>query len=88
MKMHKGLIIAAVFIASAANCFPQEQPKDAELNESTYEIWRDHVLPRSWELKYQQIGWRTSYWDAVIEAQEKDKPILFWAMNGHPLCNV
>jgi hypothetical protein len=65
-----------------------EVPKDGELNEATYQVWRDHVLPRSWELNYQKIGWRTSFWDAVVEAQEKDKPILMWAMNGHPLCNV
>lgn len=72
----------------AVGGFAQEAPKDAELNEATYEVWRDHVLPRGWELNYQKIGWRTSFWEAVIEANEKDKPILMWAMNGHPLCNV
>ena len=29
-----------------------------------------------------------SQWDAVIEAQARDKPILLWSMNGHPLCNT
>ncbi len=49
---------------------------------------RDHVLPKNWELSYRRIPWRTSFWDAVIEAQARDKPILLWAMNGHPLCNT
>jgi hypothetical protein len=59
-----------------------------ELTDATYTKWRDHVLPRTWELNYKKIAWRPSYWEAVIEAQEKDKPILLWAMNGHPLCNT
>ena len=59
-----------------------------ELTDATYAKWRDHVLPRAWELAYRKIPWRPSYWEAVIEAQEKDKPILLWAMNGHPLCNT
>jgi hypothetical protein len=59
-----------------------------ELTDATYEKWRDHVRPKGWELAYQKIPWRPSFWEAVIEAQEKDKPILLWAMNGHPLCNT
>ena len=79
-------LVALVFLVAKVPA--QEAPKDAELNEATYQVWRDHVLPRGWELNYQKIGWRTSFWDAVVEANEKDKPILMWAMNGHPLCNV
>ena len=57
----------------------------AELTDTTYERWRDYVLPKSGELGYEAIPWRASFWDAVVEAQQKDKPILLWAMNGHPL---
>ena len=57
----------------------------AELTDATYETWRDYVLPKPQGLGYQSIPWRASFWDAVVEAQEKDKPILLWAMNGHPL---
>ena len=59
-----------------------------ELTEATYAKWRDHVLPRPNELAYRRIAWRPSFWEAVIEAQEKDRPILLWAMNGHALCNT
>ncbi|NNE91617.1 MAG: hypothetical protein HKN23_08220 [Verrucomicrobiales bacterium] len=79
-------ILAASF--GPANTRAQEKPADGELTQDTYEIWRDHVLPRSWELKFQKIEWRTSFWEAVCEAQEKDMPILLWTMNGHPLCNT
>ena len=88
MKLLTLLTLPVLLFACADSASAQEAPKDAELNEATYQTWRDHVLPRDWELKYQKIGWRTSFWDAVVEANEKDKPILMWAMNGHPLCNV
>jgi len=89
MKIPKVLTFPVLFAALfSAQARAQEKPKDGELNEATYEIWRAHVLPRGWELNFQKIEWRTSFWEAVCEANEKDKPILMWAMNGHPLCNV
>ena len=57
----------------------------AELNESNFEQWRDHILPGAEDMSYAKIAWRPSFWDAVIEAQEREKPILLWTMNGHPL---
>jgi hypothetical protein len=55
------------------------------LTDATYAKWRDYLLPAEKDLAYRSIPWRASYWDAVVEAQAKDKPILLWAMNGHPL---
>ena len=75
-----GIVLAAAVAAG--------QLQAQELTAATYTKWRDHVLPKGWELAYQRIPWRPSFWEAVIEAQEKDKPILLWAMNGHPLCNT
>ncbi|MFT5522470.1 MAG: hypothetical protein ACI9G1_003860 [Pirellulaceae bacterium] len=75
-----GIALAATVVA--------EDFQEGELTSANYGKWRDHVLPRGWELSYQRIAWRPSFWEAVIEAQEKDKPILLWAMNGHPLCNT
>jgi len=62
--------------------------QEGELTDLNYGKWREHVLPRNWELSYRRIPWRPSFWDAVIEAQAKDMPILLWTMNGHPLCNT
>jgi hypothetical protein len=82
-----GLPTMFVSIVFAAAVMAGE-PLTEELTEANYTTWRDHVLPRQWELAYQRIPWRASFWEAVIEAQEKDKPILLWTMNGHPLCNT
>ncbi len=78
------LIIAAVLPTAVA----ADEFQEKELTDANYVKWRDHVLPRNWELSYRKIPWRTSFWDAVIEAQATDKPIFLWSMNGHPLCNT
>ena len=56
-----------------------------ELNDRTFERWRDHIRPRAEECSFRDIPWRESFVAAVNEAHETDRPILLWAMNGHPL---
>ena len=34
--------------------------------------------------EWRKIGWRSDFWTAVVEAQRDEKPVLLWAMNGHP----
>ena len=34
---------------------------------------------------YRDVGWLPVFWTAVLQAQREEKPILLWAMNGHPL---
>jgi hypothetical protein len=56
-----------------------------ELNEQTFEHWREYIRPSAPELCFLEIPWRESFVVAVHEAQETRRPILLWAMNGHPL---
>ena len=56
-----------------------------ELNDQTYTRWRDHIRPTPADLSWQAIPRRSTFWDAVIAGQQQEKPILVWAMNGHPL---
>ncbi len=60
-------------------------PPAGTLNERTYATWRDHIRPRPAEVNWQEVPWRATLWDAVVEGQRQEKPILLWAMNGHPL---
>jgi len=85
-RMKQILLILAVVMGQSVLGADEFQEK--ELTDTNYAKWRNHVLPKNWELSYRRIPWRTSFWDAVIEAQARDKPILLWAMNGHPLCNT
>jgi hypothetical protein len=70
------LLGAAVAMAAAA---------PPELNDHTYARWRDHVRAKPAELSWEEVPWRSTFWDAVVEAQQRDMPVLVWAMNGHPL---
>ena len=54
----------------------EKEFQEGELTAANYEKWREHVLPRNCEISYRFIPWRTSYWEAVVEAQERDRPIL------------
>ena len=55
------------------------------LTPETYEAWRDHVRPTEAELAYRKIPWRSSLREGVLAARREGRPILLWAMDGHPL---
>ena len=55
------------------------------LDDQSFERWRDYVRPQAEEERYLEIPWRESFHIASNEARETDRPILLWAMNGHPL---
>ena len=57
----------------------------AELNDKTFAQWRDRIRPKTEEKCFETVHWLPTFWEAVIAAQKQDKPILLWAMNGHPL---
>lgn len=56
-----------------------------ELNDESFEKWRDFILPNEKELEWMHIPWRPSFWDGLVEGQREKKPVLLWTMNGHPL---
>ena len=56
-----------------------------ELNDKTFASWRDRIRPKAAERCYETVPWLPTFWDGVMTAQKEDKPILLWAMNGHPL---
>ena len=47
--------------------------------------WLERIKPTGAEQGWHSIGWLASLWDGVEEAHRARKPILLWAMNGHPL---
>jgi len=77
--MLRGFLGSLVMVLAAA------ASPSAELNEQTFTQWRDRIRPKSEELGFATVAWLPTLWDGVIAAQQQDKPILLWAMNGHPL---
>lgn len=55
-----------------------------ELTDKNYEEIRRQIMPTAAEEEWRKIEWHPTLWDGVIKAQKDDKPILFFAMNGHP----
>lgn len=74
-----GMLAVSAAIAAQAFAAPgvQDPATAAEV--------RAHVLPDAEELAWKALGWRASLWAGVVDAQAAEKPILLWAMNGHPL---
>ena len=52
---------------------------------SNFAAWREHILPRQEELRWESLPWLTSYTEGLQQAAAQSKPLLLWTMNGHPL---
>jgi 4-amino-4-deoxy-L-arabinose transferase-like glycosyltransferase len=71
-------VFALLFLSWALGATP-------ELNDDSFEQLRDAIRPREEEQAFLEIGWHESFFSAVNEAHETNRPILLWTMNGHPL---
>ena len=92
------LLTTAVFgclLSSFAFAFAQEdvEAQEAaakamaipELRTADLPLWRAHLRPSAEELAWREIPWVATFTDGVLAADAEGKPLLFWAMNGHPL---
>jgi hypothetical protein len=73
-------VLAGLILAASVATTPPPA-----LNQESFAQWRDYIRPTAEETRWQSIPWRTTFWDGVTQAQKEAKPILVWAMNGHPL---
>jgi len=71
-----------LFVALAASSTPGQE---TVLNASSVDAWREHVLPDADELAFATIPWHPTFGEGMAAAAAADKPMLMWAMNGHPL---
>jgi hypothetical protein len=83
MPMLRVVLVAAVVGLPAARWSAANPP--GELTDKTFAEWRDRIRPKTDDLCFKTVDWLPTFWDGVMAAQKKDKPILLWAMNGHPL---
>jgi hypothetical protein len=47
--------------------------------------WTEWILPDANELAFEEVPWIASFSEGLRAAERAQKPLLFWAMNGHPL---
>jgi hypothetical protein len=80
--MIRGIVSSCILAVVAAGAVGQtSQP----LNDQTFAALRDRIRPKGDELCFETVPWLPTFWEGVMEGQKQDKPILLWAMNGHPL---
>ncbi|MGI9013626.1 MAG: hypothetical protein ACR2GY_05180 [Phycisphaerales bacterium] len=92
MKHHRSLrtsiSTAALLGLALAAAAPVAQDGNVALppfSADTVDEWHAYIAPHPDELKWLEIPWRDSFRSAVRDAQIEGKPILLWAMNGHPM---
>ncbi len=56
-----------------------------ELRVDELDRWREHLQPRAKELAFEEIPWLSDFAAGLKASEAQGKPLLFWAMNGHPL---
>jgi hypothetical protein len=70
------------FLALCGLTFVGQAPQPSAENVSQ---WLAFIRPKPAEVAFESNDWKATFWEAVVEAQQKQKPILLWAMNGHPM---
>jgi hypothetical protein len=55
------------------------------IDPSDFERLRDWIVAKPDEERWTAIPWETDLWAARRRAEEVNKPIFMWAMNGNPL---
>ena len=68
----------ALLIAAQTGAAP------AKLDESTFAAVRAYATPSKRDLAFQEIDWKTSVFEGLVEAQRQDKPLLLWMYFGDP----
>lgn len=80
---------AASMLAVGALCAPvQEGAAPIDLPELRLEDlarWKARIWPAQKERAWETIPWLPSFGEGVRAAGLERRPLLFWAMNGHPL---
>ncbi len=69
-------------LAAARTGLAQDGPP--VLDEKNYKTWIDFIRATPDELKWEKLAWRPELGAASAEAKALQRPILLWAMNGHP----
>ncbi len=73
-----------VLALAAVLCAAPQSPAP-EIDDAAFAAWREHIVPRPAELRWESIPWRTTFAEGLTAASAQRRPLLFWGMNGHPL---
>ncbi len=75
-------------LLTVAPVFPALQSGDQQTPSPTADnlsAWSAYILPSPSEVQHEEIPWLLNFGEGMQAAHDQSKPLLFWAMNGHPL---
>lgn len=75
MSVHTALATGFLLLAA---------PPNENLTWKNYDKFQAAVDVKPGDLAWQQVEWKDGFWDGLVEAQAKDKPILYWIYEGDP----
>lgn len=80
------LVLAPMLLVSTlgAQTSADAAARSAGLTPKTFRTIFNSIQPRPAEVQWRAIDWWLNLSEALVEARKTDKPILLWAMNGHP----
>ena len=55
-----------------------------KLTDGNYSRWLTFIRPTEQEFRWRKVRWQKALSEAAAEARRLERPILLWAMNGHP----
>ena len=84
--MRSCVIVSILFVPIAAPPALAQQriTRKTKLTEKSYPAILKVLQKLPVKTYWKTIPWRPSFSEAIKEARKADKPILLWAMNGHP----
>lgn len=81
MKLLAPWLLAAALSACVSTPGVMEQAPEVDPDGE----WKAYILPTSDELGHEALPWLPTFGEGMLAASEQQRPLLFWAMNGHPL---
>ncbi len=60
-------------------------PAQPAIDSADFDRLRDLIAAKPDEERWAAIPWETDLWAARRRAEQANKPIFMWAMNGNPL---
>jgi len=85
MTVARVFTVAFLVLGSISPSHSNAQSQPPLLTSANAQQWKATIEPDSQEALYLQIPWRESLLRGLREAKREDKPVMLFAMNGHPL---
>jgi len=79
------MLISLILLAAAPQDVLAPPLEVPSVERSELARWRGHLRPNEEDLRYARIDWEPTFTEGLSRANDEQKPLLLWLMNGHPL---